>query len=203
MQSSAITIPVSLELCSKSKALLAFLYTLESNPLPSPVVTPAPKLTPPAMGDYWIGQGGRYICTLPALMGMPARHLIAGEGEAEDPTFGPRDDVPAATSQIDGAANTTALLATGKDHPAAQWARAYSADGHTDFFLPAKLDLVMAHICVSQLFKKSGWYWTSTQGSRYSAFVQDFEDGGSDWGSKGSGHWVRAFRVIPLDPLNT
>lgn len=203
MQSSAITIPVSLELCSKSKALLAFLHTLESNPLPSPVATPAPNLTPPAIGDYWLGQGGRYICTLPALMGMPERHLIAGEGEAEDLTFGPRDDVPAATSQIDGAANTTALLATGKDHPAAQWARAYSADGHTDFFLPAKLDLVMAHICAPQLFNKSGWYWTSTQGSRSGAFVQDFEHGGSGWSNKDYEHRVRAFRVIPLDLLNT
>lgn len=203
MQSSAITIPVSLELCNKSKALLAFLHTLESTPLPSPVATPAPNLTPPAMGDYWSGQGGRYICTLPALLGMPERHLIAGEGETEDVAFGPRDDVPAATSQIDGAANTTALLATDKDHPAAQWARAYSADGHTDFFLPAKLDLVMAHICASQLFQKSGWYWTSTQLSRYSAFVQDFEYGLSLWDGKGNEHRVRAFRVIPLDPLNT
>lgn len=158
---------------------------------------------PPAMGDYWPGQGGRYICSLPALLGLPARHLIAGEGEAEDLTFGPCDDVPAATCQIDGAANTAALLATGKDHPAAQWASDYTADGHTDFFLPSKLDLVMAHICAPQLFKKSGWYRTSTQGSRSSAFVQDFEYGDSDWGSKGDEHRVRAFRVIPLGSLTT
>lgn len=161
------------------------------------------SLLPPAMGDYWPGQGGRYICSLPALLGLPARHLIAGEGEAEDLTFGPRDDVPAATSQIDGAANTAALLATGKDHPAAQWSRAYTADGHADFFLPSKLDMVMAHICAPQLFKKSGWYWTSTQGSRYDAFVQAFEDGTSDWNFKDNERRVRAFRVIPLDSLTT
>ncbi|MDP3651079.1 MAG: DUF1566 domain-containing protein [Rhodoferax sp.] len=155
-------------------------------------------LTPPAMGEYWPGQGGRYICTLPALLDMPERHLIAAEGETEDLTFGPSEDVQGAASQIDGTANTKALLAHGK-HPAALCASAYTADGHTDFFLPSKLDMVMAHICAPQLFKKSGWYWTSTQGSRSFAFVQDFENGISDWYYKDYDHRVRAFRVIPLN----
>lgn len=159
-------------------------------------------LIPPAMGDYWPGQGGRFICTLPALLGMPERHLIAGGGEAEDLTFGPEMDVPGANSQIDGAANTAALLASGKKHPAAKWASEYTADGHTDFFLPARLDLVMAYICAKQLFKTSGWYWTSTQDSRNSAFVQVFEDGSSLWVSKDGKRRVRAFRVIPLEALN-
>ncbi|WP_114968516.1 DUF1566 domain-containing protein [Rhodoferax ferrireducens] len=198
-----ITLPVTLELCSKSKALLDFLRTQETGATPAPLVKPTDTPTPPAMGEYWPGQGGRYLCTLPALLGMPARHLIAGDGEAEDLKFGPSIDVPGATSQIDGAANTDALCACSESHPAAKWARAYRADGHTDFFLPAKLDLVMSHICAPQIFKTSSDYWTSTQGSRSSAFVQDFEDGYSGWYSKGSGHRVRAFRVIPLEPLNT
>lgn len=159
-------------------------------------------LTPPAMGEYWPGQGGRFICALPALLGMPARHLIAGEGEAEDLKFGPSVDVPGAKSQIDGAANTAALLASDKAHPAAKWASEYTADGHTDFFLPARLDMVMAHLCAPQLFKTSGWYWTSTQDSRNFAFVQDFECGFSSWDDKGNKHRVRAFRVIPLEALN-
>jgi len=158
-------------------------------------------LTPPAMGEYWPGQGGRYICTLPALLGMPERHLIAGDGEAEDLMFGQCVDVPDAKSQLDGGANTYALCATG-DHPAAKWAQAYAADGHTDFFLPARLDMVMAHICAPQLFNKAGWYWTSTQVSRNDAFVQDFEDGISNWYYEGGEHRARAFRVIPLHPLN-
>lgn len=201
MQLSAITLPINLELSSKSKALLDFLRTLELSTATAPIAQPSDTLTPPAHGDYWPGQGGRYICTLPALMGVPARHLIAGDSEAEDLTFGPGVDVPGATSQIDGAANTDALIATGQDHPAAKWARAYSADGHTDFHLPARLDLVMAHICAPQLFKKSSWYWSSTQGSRNGAFVQGFEYGGSLWGSKGGERRVRAFRVIPLENL--
>ncbi len=160
-------------------------------------------LTPPSMGEYWPGQGGRFICALPALLGMPARHLIAGEGEAEDLKFGPSVDVPSANSQIDGAANTAALLASDKAHPAAKWASEYTADGHTDFFLPARLDMVMAYICAPQLFKTSGYYWASTQFSRNGAFAQDFEDGYSSWGSKVNERRVRAFRVIRLDLLNT
>lgn len=160
-------------------------------------------LTPPAHGEYWSGQGGRFICTLPALLGVPARHLVVGDSETDDTVFGPSLDVPLAVSQLDGPANTAALLATGQNHPAAQWAAAYTADGHTDFFLPSRLDLVMAHICAPQLFQKSGWYWTSTQTSRHSAFVQDFEGGDSGWGDKDIGHRVRAFRRISLDLLNT
>ena len=157
-------------------------------------------LTPPAMGDYWPGQGGRYICTQPALLGLPARHLISGEGEAEDLAYGPYIDMPGATSQIDGPANTDALCASHQDHPAAKWARSYTADDHTDFFLPARLDMVMAYICTPQLFKKSGYYQTSTQFSRDDAFVQDFEYGGSYWDIKDLKHRVRAFRWILLNP---
>ena len=183
-------------------------------------------LTPPAMGEYWPSQGGHYICTLPALLGMPARHLIAGSDEAEDMTFGPYQDIADAGSHIDGAANTASLLkaadkhpaaqwasaytadghtdffmpsryATDK-HPAAQWANAYTADGHTDFFLPSRYDLLMAYLCAPKLFNTSGWYWSSTQLSRSCAFVQSFEYGTSGWLSKDNERRVRAFRVIPL-----
>jgi len=197
MTIQAITLPINLELSSKSKALLNFLHSLETDAPAKPTTSP----TPPAMGEYWAGQGGRYICTLPALLGIPERHLIVGDGEAEDLTFGPAADVPGATSQIDGASNTKALLAHG-GHAAAQWASEYTADGHKDFFLPSKLDLVMAHICAAKIFKTSGWYWTSTQGSRNDAFAQVFEYGSSGWSYKDGEHRARAFRVIPLNPLN-
>jgi hypothetical protein len=195
MQLTPLTLPITIELCPKSKALLDLLRSQETT---APVAQPKNHLTPPAHGDYWPGQGGHYICTLPALLGVPARHLIAGTHEAEALAYGPRDDVPGATSQIDGTANTRALLATGKDHLAAKWASNYTADGHTDFFLPARLDLVMAHICAPNIFNKNGWYWSSTQGSRFGAFVQVFEYGGSSWYNKGFERRVRAFRVIPL-----
>lgn len=197
-----ITAHLDLQLSPKSKALLDFLKTLDADAAPTPTAQAAKTLTgaqqPPAHGEYWPGQGGHYICTLPALLGMPARHLIAGADEAEDLTFGPYQDIAGAGSHIDGAANTTALLQATDKHPAAQWASAYTADGHTDFFLPSRYDLMMAYLCAPKLFKTSGWYWSSTQSSRSNAFVQDFEYGGSYWVIKGNEHRVRAFRVIPL-----
>lgn len=200
-----LTLPVSLELCPKSKALLAFLQTLDANGAPKLSADPTPDPTPatstpqpPAAGEYWSGQGGHYICTLPALLGMPARHLIAGADETDDLTFGPDKEVSGAGSHIDGAANTTALLKSGDTHPAAHWARTYTADGHTDFFLPSRYDLLMAYLCAPKLFKTSGWYWSSTQVSRSTAFVQDFELGHSGWYFKDFEHRVRAFRAIQL-----
>lgn len=157
---------------------------------------------PPLPGEYWPGQGGRFVCTLPAMQGLPTRHLIVGDGEAEDLTFGPNVEVPGAGSHADGVANTAALLAHGTAHPAAKWAADYSADGRSDFHLPSRLDLLLAYINTPQLFKKSGWYWSSTQVSRSTAFVQAFEYGYSVWDGKGNERRVRAVRWIRLDPLN-
>lgn len=200
-----ISIPIELQLSPKSQALLNFLKALDADAAPTPPAPAAKTLTgnqqPPAHGEYWQGQGGYYICTLPALLGMPARHLIAGADEAEDLTFGPTQEIAGAGSHIDGAANTAALLNSGEKHPAAEWARAYTADGHTDFFLPSRYDLFMAYLCAPNLFKTSGWYWSSTQLSRSSAFVQDFEYGYSGWDSEVNEHRSRAFRVIQLQPF--
>jgi hypothetical protein len=169
---STITLPLTITLPPETKALLAALRDLD--PYAGPPITTkadAPSvLTPPASGEYWPGQGGHYICTLPALLGLPARHLIAGPECDKTLTFGPYDEVPGADSHSDGRANTAALLATG--------------------------DLIMAHICARQLFTTEGYYWTSTQTSRNGAFFQDFAYGDSFWGSKGNKHRVRAFRVI-------
>ncbi|WP_418145472.1 hypothetical protein ABL850_14920 [Variovorax paradoxus] len=170
-----------------------------TNMLSSGSVASAFDLTPPARGKYWAGQGGHYICTQPALLGLPARHLVFGASEAEDLAFGPSVDVPGAKSQLDGRANTTALLTASRDHAAAKWASEYEADGHSDFHLPSRMDLLMAYVCAPSLFKKSGWYWSSTQGSRSSAFVQDFEVGFSFWGVLGSVRRVRACRWIHLN----
>ena len=195
----AITLPVTLELDAKSKALIAALQRMSAETVTTTAGLPPTKTeppTPPAHGEYWTGQGGHYICTLPALLGLPSRHLIVGTGEANKLEFGPDTEIKGADSHIDGPANTDALLASGEDHPAAIWARAYTADGHTDFFLPARLDMVMAHICAKRLFNTEGYYWTSTQYSRYNAFVQYFEYGSSFWGFKDYGRRVRAFRWI-------
>lgn len=194
-----VTLPVNLVLSAKSNALLRALLAAEGTAQQaSPPEAPSTALQPPAAGEYWQGQGGHYICTLPALLGMPARHLIAGANEKDDLTFGPDKEVSGSGSHIDGAANTTALLKSGDTHPAAHWARTYTADGHNDFFLPSRYDLFMAYLCAPKLFKTSGWYWTSTQYSRGGAFGQAFEDGYSNWDIKDNERRVRAVRVIQL-----
>lgn len=156
-------------------------------------------LTPPAHGEIWPGQGGRFVCTVAASEGLPARHLVFGTDEAEDLTFGPYEKIDGADSHLDGASNTSALLASGKAHPAAAWAKAYTADGHSDFHLPSRHDLLLAYIHAKQRFSTDDWYWSSTQVSRSNAFVQDFEDGLSDWGGKDGVYRVRACRWIPLN----
>lgn len=173
-------------------------------PAPAPMAAaaasaPPSTLTPPAPGTAWPGQGGIYLCTLPAQFGLPARHLIAATREHDRLAWGGYEhDSTGATSQTDGRTNTLALLADGKDHPAAKWASEYAEDGHTDFFLPSRFDLFMAWLSEPQAFSKSGWYWSSSQYSRRSAFFQDFEYGDSNLNGKGNEYRVRPVRTIHL-----
>jgi hypothetical protein len=198
-----ITIPIRLAITQETKAFFDMLKTLHSD---EAVVPPSAKTeaatqtttTPPAPGEIWPGQGGYFICTLPAINDLPARHLIIGTAEKDGLEYGPRKEVTGAGSHTNGATNTSALMASSDAHPAAAWAKNYSADGHADFFLPSRLDMLMAYFYAPQLFNKDGYYWTSTQLSSDGAFVQGFEDGSSSWGCKGYEHRVRAARVIPL-----
>ena len=164
--------------------------------------TAATASTPPAPGELWPGQGGRYICMLLPSHGMPLRALVVSDAEAPSLPYGPYLNVPGADSKMDGRANTDSLLASGQKHPAAKWAREYTADGHTDFYLPSQHDLLQALWHAPHIFSKDGWYWSSTQVSRYDAFVQVFENGNSYWGYKCYACRVRAFRAIPLEHLN-
>ncbi len=173
-------------------------------PAPAPMAAaaasaPPSTLTPPAPGTAWPGQGGIYLCTLPAQFGLPARHLIAATRENDELAWGGYDhDSTGANSQTDGRANTLALLAEGKDHPAAKWASEYAEDGHADYFLPSRFDLFMAWLSAPQVFSKSGWYWSSSQYSRGSAFIQGFEYGDASYGGKGYEYRVRPVRTIHL-----
>jgi hypothetical protein len=139
----------------------------------------------PALGDVWAGEGGRYVGTMPARAGRAGYHLILADGQRELVAFGPYEhDVQAARDHNDGLANTKALLASGEQHPAALWAsevtatrEPYQRSGHDDFYLPAHNELMLMWICVPHLFKKEGWYWSSTQYSPFYAWAQVFEYG--------------------------
>lgn len=160
--------------------------------------------TPPAHGELWPGQGGYYICTLPATFGLPARHLIAAAAEQVGLQWGGYNhDTPAASSKTDGHANTAALLQDQHKHPAAEWAAAHTADGHADFHLPSQHDLFMCCLHAPQLFQKSGWYWSSTQSSRGDAYCQDFEYGYSVASLEDDEFRARPVRWVQLQPFNT
>lgn len=153
---------------------------------------------PPAFGEYWPGQGGTYCGTMPAMHGLPARHLIFAQDAEKQLAYGGYGiDAPGAASRIDGPANTAALLAAktanGRDYPAAEYCAAYKADGHKDFHLASQACLFMASLCAPQIFSKDDWHLSSTQFSGNDAFVQDFEGGFSYRGSK-----ITEFRVVPL-----
>lgn len=168
--------------------------------------TPAPTQAtqPPAIGEYWPGQGGIYCGILPAFDGYPARHLIASTQDAPSRlTWGPYgEEIEGAGSRTDGRANTAALLAakaaTGENFPAAEWASKHQADGHSDFHLPSQAELFMASLYAPKAFGQASWYWSSTQHSAFNAFAQTFEYGGSDWLIKVNDFRVRAVRWIPL-----
>jgi len=173
------------------------LRTVAAPSAPAPAATTA--LTPPEPGQPWPGQGGIYICTLPAQFGLPARHLVVGTNEAEDLTWGPYgEEAPGATSQTDGRANTAALTASGKGHPAAIWASQYTEDAHADYYLPSRIDLLMCYLHAPQVFKTSGWYWSSSQCSRNLAWCQHFECGSSRASSKDAEFRARPVRSIQL-----
>ena len=98
---------------------------------------------------------------------------------------------------VDGKANTAALVAHG-GHPVAEWAASYEANGLTDFYLPSRLELLMCYLAAPQLFKKEGYYWSSSQFSRGSAWCQGFEDGGSNGTGKDNELRARPVRTIQL-----
>ncbi len=164
--------------------------------------TQTSNTTPPKIGQYWPGQGGHYVGTAPAIGHLPARHIIASIEAPTKLTWGPYGtEVNGASSRIDGAANTAAILAHkaehGGDFPAAEWAAAYTADGHTDFHLPSQADLFFMSLQPASVFSLA-WHWSSTQFSGYLAFVQSFEFGYSSWDTKDYAYRVRAVRWIPL-----
>ncbi len=137
----------------------------------------------PALGAYWPGQGGVNAGLMRGLDGARDYYLIVPTGddaEFEELKYGPRDfEVPGADSAWDGLANTKALLASGKSHPAAEACNGFTRDGHSDFYLPARRELQTAEAVCPEVFSK-GWHWSSTQRSADTAFGVHFGDGGQN-----------------------
>ncbi|EPL03924.1 DUF1566 domain-containing protein [Pseudomonas sp. CF161] len=148
----------------------------------------------PAIGTYWPGQGGINGGYVEARGDVPAHYLIFGDKDLGEFVWGRYREESEAISKWDGKANTDALIAAG-GHPAAEAARAYTADGHSDFDLPAATQLYQAwaHDLISE-----GYYWSSSQRSAYVAFHMLFVGGSQGISAKDDELRVRPVRRLFL-----
>lgn len=165
-------------------------------------------ITLPAFGQPVPGQGGVFVAVMRghtvdgveqppyALLAAPA-----GVGEFEGIEWGNYGkEIEGAASRRDGLANTEAMAKA--NCPAALKVREVKHEGHRDYYLASLGEFNSAAANTPELFEKDGWYWTSTQRSRGSAFAHDFKHGFSVWYGKSFELRVRAFRRIPLELLN-
>ncbi|WP_265532547.1 DUF1566 domain-containing protein [Pseudomonas saponiphila] len=159
---------------------------------PAANVQPVVASAVPEIGQPWPGQGGLNGGFVPARGDVPAHYLIFGAKDLGEFAWGRYREESEATSKWDGKANTDALISAG-GHPAAEAARAYTADGHNDFDLPAATQLYQAwaHDLISE-----GYYWSSSQRSANTAFGMRFGDGNQDTNGK-----LLELRVRPVRRL--
>ncbi|QVL20172.1 DUF1566 domain-containing protein [Pseudomonas qingdaonensis] len=141
---------------------------------PAQAQAAAPKLTPPAIGEYWPGQGGIYAGIRQYAEGLC--HVIFAAQDVGKHAYGEHGTEVEATSRTDGRQNTLVLTGRNGSHPAAGAAFGFTCDGHSDFYLPAIAELSHAWANIPEHFETE-WYWSSSQRSASSAFNVDFADG--------------------------
>lgn len=151
------------------------------------------NLQPPArrhqIGEYLAGQGGIYVGDILGDDGVMYGLITATEKDIGKAEWGPNNTLD--LSQWDGLSNTIALR---DQSPAARLASDYASDGHTDFYLPARRELIVAAANVPRLFGDESWHWTSTQCRESSAWAVDFKDGYVHDDDRGHEFRVRPFR---------
>lgn len=158
------------------------------------------KLKAPAIGSYWLGQGGIYAGMVRGEDGAPDYHLIVPTdpaGQVEKIKWGSSGkDEPDSNSIRDGKANTDALRQSSHEHPAAQWAADLNIAGHSDWYLPARHELRLCFLNVQEQFDTARWYWSSTQYSPNDAWIQTFDDGTQHYDAKDYALRARAVRRV-------
>lgn len=131
-------------------------------------------LVPPAIGEYWPGQGGIYGGLRQYPEGLC--HIVFANVDVGKHAYGEYGTYVEATSNIDGRENTAILVNSDSSHPAADAAYAYTCDGHSDFYLPSSGELHHGYLYLPEAFEKD-WYISSTQRSANDAYYMDFEVG--------------------------
>lgn len=158
--------------------------------------------TPPALGQYWEGQGGIYAGIMRGENGQPDYHLIVpthADAAVAEVSWGSRgEDEPSSTSSWDGKANTAALMKSKNSHPLVEFLKDLEVDGFSDFYIPSRREAALCSANCPEIFR-DGWHWTSTQYSADSAFFQDFEGGYQYLSGKDNSLRVRAVRRFVIN----
>ncbi|QLG90734.1 DUF1566 domain-containing protein [Pseudomonas yamanorum] len=162
----------------------------------APATPAGDVLTPPAIGEYWVGQGGIYAGIQQDEDGQQY-HKIFAAADVGSFAWGERGTETGATSKINGVLNTCTLRDTAGSFPAAEAAGNYTADGHHDFVLPSIAELNHAWTFIPDSFEKAA-YWSSSQRSAYYAFLMDFDGGYQGNFAKSLELRVRPVRSLPI-----
>ncbi|MHC5351658.1 Lcl C-terminal domain-containing protein [Metapseudomonas furukawaii] len=154
---------------------------------------------PPAIGQYWHGQGGVYAGLVRGEDGHPDYHLVVptdASATAKEVAWGAAgESEDGAGYARDGLANTRALCDSEHDHPAAQWAASLEIEGHRDFYLPSRFELALCYANVRELFEER-WHWSSTQCSPNHAWLRGFDAGTQLSARKDNAYRARAVRRV-------
>jgi hypothetical protein len=153
-------------------------------------------LSTPLPGQYWEGQGGYYAGLM--VDGNQLWYIILSDAkhELDSLTWGKSsNEIKGDFSRRDGRKNTALILAAEPDNKAAQHVTALLIDGHKDFYWPAQHELDQINITCPHLMGTKQ-YWSSTQYSALTAWLQDFENGYTLIDLKDYKRAVRAVRRI-------
>jgi hypothetical protein len=102
-----------------------------------------------------------------------------------------------ATTIGTGKANTTTILATDEDAPAAKACDEYSYGGYNDWFLPSKAELNAMYTNKASIGGfASDYYWSSSEYDNSIACDQTFNGGGQYVDAKSYSFYVRAARAF-------
>ena len=162
----------------------------------SSVASDVSTITPPTIGEYWVGQGGIYAGIQQDEDGQ-LHHKIFAATDVGSFAWGEYGTETNASSKSNGVLNTCTLRDTDGSFPAAEAASNYTADGHHDFVLPGIAELSHAWAFIPDSFAKEA-YWSSTQRSANSAFYVDFDVGTQYNTGKSSELRVRPVRRLPI-----
>ena len=165
--------------------------------VPAATATPAGDvLVPPAIGEYWVGQGGIYAGIQQDDGGQLYHKVFAAEDVGRF-AWGEHGTETTATSKSNGVLNTCILRDTDGSFPAAETAGSYTADGHHDFVLPSIAELNHAWVFIPDSFAKEA-YWSSSQRSAYLAYSMGFVDGWLHYTGKSLERLARPVRSLPI-----